>query len=132
MFDMSTMKKIHDNFVDKEVWVITAKRKISRSGQVYAKRNELEVYYGIVNDIRIGEEYANGKQYPVAAANVSLRCPLEFNGETKVWYINGGYVPLNVRCFATEEEARNELALMSARTPNEQKEVEVKQLETGV
>lgn len=130
MFNLSAMKKIHDEFVNKKVWVITAKRKINRNGQIYAKRNELEVYPGTINDIRIGEYgYADGKVYATAEANVSLRFPLEYNGQVRERYVNDGYVPLNVRCFTTEEEARNELALMATRTAHEQFLLEAKQME---
>lgn len=130
MFDFEAMKKVFDECVNKDVWVITAKRKINRNGQIYAKKNELVVYPGTINDIRISEYgYVDGKAYATVEANVSLRCPLEYNGQEREWYVNGGYVPLNMRCFATEEEARNELALMSARTAHEQLLVESKQLE---
>lgn len=130
MFDFEAMKKVFDECVNKDVWVITAKRKINRNGQIYAKQNELVVYPGTINDIRISEYgYVDGKAYATAEANVSLRCSLEYNGQIREWYANGGYVPLNVRCFATEEGARNELALMSARTAHEQLLLEAKQME---
>ena len=133
MIDFEAMKKIYAECVNKDVWVITAKRKINRNGQIYAKRNELEVYLGTINDIRIGEYgYVDGKAYATAEANVSLRFPLEYNGRVRERYVNDGYVPLNVRCFATEEEARNELALMSTRTAHEQRLLEAKQLEASV
>ena len=129
MFELGAMKKIYDEYVNKKVWVITAKRKINRNGQIYSRQNELTVYPATIYDIRIGEYgFVDGKPYATAEANVCLECMLDCDGESKQYLVNGGCIPLNVRCFATEEEARNELALMSARTAHEQLLVEAKQL----
>lgn len=133
MFDLSVMRKIHDQFVNKKVWVIADRRKINRNGQIYSKQNELTIYPATIYDIRIGEYgFVDGKPYATAEANVCLECMLEQDGKTKRYLVNGGHFLLNVTCFATEEEARNELALMSTRTEHEQLLLEAKQMETKV
>ena len=133
MFDLNGMKKIYDDYVGKEVWVIADRRKINRNGQIYSKKNELTVYPATIYDIRIGEYgFVDGKPYATAEANVCLECMLEQDGKTKRYLVNGGHFLLNVTCFATEEEARNELALMLARTKHEQLSLEAKQMETKV
>lgn len=133
MFNLNAMKEIEKEFIGKEVWVIANKRKINRNGQIYSKSNELEVYPGTIQSIRISDfTYLPGEHglewYPAAEANVTMRCNMDKAGEETKYYVNGGHFMLNITCFDSEAAARNEMALMQTRDRHEQLVIASKQM----
>lgn len=132
MFIMKIFKSLHTEMIDKKVWVITQERRLNKYGKVIPCQKKMAVYPGTITELIIGtNNYYNRECYPSTEVEVLLECPITVNGEEEIHYINSGRVLLNVSCFDSEAEAKEELERMSSRTVSEQKLFSAKQMDVS-
>lgn len=129
MFDMEVFKKLYSTVIDKKVWVIMAERTMSKNGRITVHPSKLTVYPGTITDIIIGTNiYFSRAYYASTEVEALLECPMMIDGEMKTRWINSGRLLLNVNCFDSETEAREELERMTGRTQEEQTMYNISQM----